>query len=200
MAKKLHVIYIPGLGDENPGRQRMAVRTWRWWGVEAELIQMIWSDATPWEDKFERLLARIDALHAEGKSVGIVAASAGASAAINAYAVRKDAIVGVVLLAGKVNRPEAVGANYRQKFPSFIESLDACQPALASLSASERGNILSRYAVYDEIVDEADSIIPDAVNQKRYIPGHVPLIATQIIFGAPSFLRFLKSRGKIGNY
>lgn len=180
------------MGDESPNRQRMVIKTWRWWGVESELFQMVWSDNRSWQDKFKKLLHRIDELHAAGKIIGLVGASAGASAAINAYAARKDKLVGVVLLAGKVNRPDAVGDKYRRNFPSFIESLDACQPALRSLNDQDRERVLSRYAYYDGIVSKVDSEIPGARNQMRPIIGHVPLIATQIFFGAPSFLRFLK--------
>ncbi|HSX45670.1 MAG TPA: hypothetical protein VLG27_01535, partial [Candidatus Saccharimonadia bacterium] len=109
MAKRLHVIYIPGLGDEvEPKGQLRAVARWPRYGVEAEVLRMRWGDRKPWEPKFKAVLKRIDEVLAEGKDVGLVGASAGASVAINAFAARKKRIVGVVLIAGKVNRPNAI--------------------------------------------------------------------------------------------
>lgn len=200
MTRKLYVIYIPGLGDDNPSGQRLAVRTWRLWRVHAELFQMKWSDRIAWEAKYRKLIERIDELHTAGHQVALVGASAGASAAINVFAARKHTVAGIVVIAGKINRPEAVSRAYRQNNPSFIESLLECQASLGTLNSQDRAKILSRYAIYDEIVSSVDSIVPGAVNRVRYIPGHVPMIATQIFFGAPSFLRFLKKQAKVGQY
>lgn len=191
MKQKLYLIYITGLGDSDPKGQRKAVSLWHWWGVKAEMFQVKWADKEPWEPKLERLLARIDEL-AKDNAVGLVAASAGASAAINAYAARKRKLIGMVLIAGKVNRPDAIGQNYRQKNPAFITSAQDSVKALASLTDTDRSRILSRYALADELVTKADSRIPGARN--RLVPsiGHFLTIATQITVGAPSFIYFLK--------
>src|SRR5947209_4364524 len=95
----LYIIYIPGLGDKKSVGQQKAISTWRIWGVKAELCKMNWSDDEPWNSKFKRLLARIDDLTAQHKQVALAGASAGASAVINAYAARKDTVVGCVLIA-----------------------------------------------------------------------------------------------------
>lgn len=192
MKKPLHLIYITGLGDARVGGQQRAVATWHWYGAEAELFQMNWGDKQAWQPKFERLLARIDALLAADKAVALVAVSAGASAAINAFAARKNLLVGVVCISGKVNRPQAIGSRYRRNSPAFVTSAQDCQQALASLEAPDRRRILSRFAIFDGIVTVADSRIPGARN--RFVPtiGHLPTIAVQITIGAPSFIRFLK--------
>jgi hypothetical protein len=64
------------------------------------------------------------------------------------------------------------------------------------LTGEDRKRILSRYGAYDEIVSKTDSHIPGARNQ--IVPGirHALIIANQLIFGAPSFLRFLKATAK----
>jgi len=196
MKNNLHVIYVPGLGDDNPKGQARAVSTWRWWGVEAELFQMKWSDQEPWQPKFNRLLARIDELLAQNMQVGLVGASAGGSAVINAYAARKNDIAGVVCIAGKINRPELIGDSYRKKNPAFVTSVEDCISALKGLNRYDRAKILSRYAYKDEIIGKPDSMIIGAKNQTIPIVGHVPIIATQIFFGAPSFLKFLKRQAK----
>ncbi len=192
MKKPLHLIYIPGLGDTRVSGQMKAISTWRWYGVTAELVQMNWANNEPWQQKFDRLLARIDAARASGHDVGLVAASAGATAAINSYAARKADISGVVLIAGKVNRPAAIGQTYHRRNPAFITSAQDCQQALASLGEADRRRILSRFGVIDEVVARADSFIPGACNRTVPSVGHFVTIATQLVFGAPSFIRFLK--------
>lgn len=190
---KLHLIYIPGLGDDNVALQRAAVTTWRLWGVSEELFQMKWSDDTEWEVKFKRLLKRIDTLTSEGHTVALVGASAGASAVINAFAARRDNILGCVLLAGKVNHPEAIGNHYRTHYPSFVSSAYQCPASLEQLDAPYRQRILSRYASRDATVARRDSVITGAHNQQLISRGHVLTIGTQIVFGAPGFIRFLSA-------
>jgi hypothetical protein len=191
----IHVIYIPGLGDRDNkvGLQRKLISSWQLWGVEPELFQMRWDDTEPWQPKFKRLIARIDELSKEGKQIALVGASAGASAVINAFAARKSNILGCVLIAGKVNRPEVIGKRYRKKNLAFITSAYDCPEALKSLSNKDRKRILSRYALADELVYKPDSHIPGSHNQIVPSVGHAFTILTQLIFGAPSFIKFLKS-------
>ncbi|MDB5170869.1 MAG: hypothetical protein JWO35_563 [Candidatus Saccharibacteria bacterium] len=192
MQKPLHLIYITGLGDHNVDNQRRAVDTWRWYGVESEVFQVLWADREPWQPKFDRLLARIDDLNAQGKDVGLVGVSAGATAVINAYAARKGVLVGVVLIAGKVNRPAAIGGRFRSDNPAFITSALNCQDALVTLTAEDRRRILSRFGIIDEVVPFKDSIITGARNRVSLTIGHTPTIGLQISFGAWSFIHFLK--------
>ncbi len=193
MKKPLHLIYITGLGDQRVKGQQRAVATWRLWGVESELFQVYWGDNEPWEPKFKRLLARIDKLVVEDKQVGLVAVSAGATAAINAYAARKDVLAGVVCIAGKINRPEAIGQRYRRDNPAFLTSAQDCQQALDTLGSADRQHILSRYALADEMVSKSDSRLPGARNRYVLSVGHFTTIAIQITLGAPGFIRFLRS-------
>ena len=195
MDKPLHIIYIPGLGDDQVGSQLTAVKTWQWWKVEAELYQMHWADNEPWDDKFKRLINRIDEL-SRSKTIALVGASAGATAVINAYAARKDIIIGCVLIAGKVNHPEAIGPRYRHRNPSFITSAYSCERSLATLNQRDRQSILSRYGMFDEIVPLSSSKIPGAHNKIMPSFSHVITIATQITLGAPSFMHFLKQQAK----
>jgi pimeloyl-ACP methyl ester carboxylesterase len=196
MKRKLHLIYVTGLGDSNPRGQRLAVKTWRWWGVKSEMFQMNWADGQTWQSKYDRLLKRIEQLSAEGKAIGLVGASAGAGVVINAFADRKDKIVGCVLIAGKVNRPGSIGESYKRRNPAFVDSSAAAPASLNSLNSNDRARILSRYAIADEMVQKSDSFIDGAHNRRVPTMGHFFTIATQITFGAPSFIRFLKRQAK----
>ena len=196
MARTLHIIYVPGLGDHRVGGQQRVINTWLWWGVKPELFQMNWGDKEPWQPKFERLLARIDELAANGSPVGLVGASAGASAIVNAYAARKDQIVGIVSISGKINRPNVIANHYARQNPALVTSAHDCEQALKTLKPDDRRHILSRYAIFDPIAPAIDSRVPGARNRRSPTIGHTPTIALQIVFGAPSFLRFLKWQAK----
>lgn len=172
--------------------QSWAVRQWRRLGVESELIPMDWGSDEVWQDKLDRVLLRIDTLHAQGKQVGLVCSSAGALAAVNAYAARQKEIVGVVAIAGKINRPEAIGDGYAATNPALLPAAYACELALARLKTSARRRIQSRYALLDETVSHADSHVPGARNRRVLAAGHVFTIASQLVWGAPSFIRFLR--------
>lgn len=191
MSKHLHLLYVTGLGDSNVTNRQKAINTWKLWGVTSEIVQMNWRTGD-WETKYQKLLKQIDNAVAKGCKVALVGESAGAGAAINAYAARKDVVTGVVLLAGKVNRPQAIGGSYRKSNSAFVDSAQAAVPSLKSLNNDDRKRILSRFAVADPIVTASDSRIPGAKNQVVPTAGHIFTIATQIIFGAPSFIRFLK--------
>lgn len=194
--KKLHIIYVTGLGDRNPRGQRRAVSLWRIYGVEPEFCQMNWGDKGPWQPKFDRLLKMVDDAYDEGKPVGIVGVSAGASAAINAFAARKDKIAGVVLIAGKVNRPETVGESYKRNNKAFVTSVNQSPESLSELDDADRVRILSLYALKDERVAKADSFIPNAHNVWVPSIGHFFTIALQITLGASGFIYFLRKVSK----
>lgn len=157
---------------------------------------MNWADKEPWQPKFDRLLARIDELVSDGYNVGLVGASAGGSAVINAFAASKQVVVGAVCIAGKLNYPETIGQTYRKENPAFVKSAEQCKAALTVLNNLDRKRVMSRYALFDETVQRRDSFIPGAHNRTVLMIGHVLTIATQLVFAAPSFIHFLKQQTK----
>ncbi len=191
MTKKLHIIYIPGLGRGDYTGQRRAVKAWQRYGVTTELFPANWSDSEPWEDKLKHLLALIDEAAADS-SVALVGVSAGASAVINAFAARRKVIIGCVLIAGKVNNPQTISPHHNQDNPAFVTSVHECAEALKTLSSTDRQRILSRYGFRDMRVLTSDSRVEGAHNRRVLAFGHFWTIASQLIFGAPSFIRFLK--------
>ncbi|HSW85704.1 MAG TPA: hypothetical protein VLF79_03810 [Candidatus Saccharimonadales bacterium] len=189
---KLYLIYIPGLGDQKVQGQQRAVRTWQWWGVSSELFVINWTDQETWQSKLNRLTVRVDSLKVEGWQVALVGASAGATAAINAFAMRQKSITGVVCIAGKVNRPDTVHPARFRTNPAFEKAIKDCPAALKKLDSSARQRILSRYGLFDEVVAIVDSRIPGARNRITPTFEHGFTIAEQITIGAPGFIRFLK--------
>jgi hypothetical protein len=128
--------------------------------------------------------------------VALVGDSAGASVIINAYAARQKEIIAVVAICGKINRHEMIGQRYRSAHPAFVPSVSSTVSALENLDDEKRRHILSRYALFDELVRPADSIILGARNRRVLSVGHFLTIATQLIFGAPSFIKFIKSQAR----
>jgi pimeloyl-ACP methyl ester carboxylesterase len=189
------VIYVPGIGDTKTTFQEIAAKTWRLWGVRPHTFPMRWADKEAFGPKFDRLLAYIDNLLAKGHDVSLVGASAGASVVLNAFAARPD-IHGVVLIAGKVNRAEAIGGWYERNAPAFVESAHQAQHSLASLTEAQRARINSRYGLIDVVVPKKDSVIHGAKNRKVLSIGHVLTITHQLTFGAPLHIRFLKRLAK----
>lgn len=185
------VIYVPGIGDTKTTFQELAVKTWRLYGVVPHTFAMRWADGEAFESKFTRFLTYIDGLLAKGHQVSLVGASAGASVVLNAFAARPD-IHGVVTIAGKINRPEAIGAWYHRNAPAFVQSARQAQDSLATLTLEQRSRINSRYGLIDVIVPQKDSIVKGAKNRKVLSIGHAPTIAHQLTIGAPLHIRFLK--------
>ena len=194
MKNKLHVIYVPGIGDNNPQLQAKAISTWKLYGVEPELFQMNWADKRPWQVKFDQLLGRIDELSGQGHNVALVGASAGGGAVVNAYAARKDKVVGVVTISGKIHRPDKIGSRYRKNNSSFVESAYAVPDSLEKLSPQDREHILCRFGLFDEIVPVNESRIDGAKNLYAPTLFHGPSIAFQLLFGAVSLMGFLKKQ------
>lgn len=194
-----YVLYIPGLGDDKINGQRIAIYLWRLWGIKGEIFHSHWSSNETWEMKLERLLNKVDSLIAKHDTLTIIGVSAGASAAITIYSLRKSQIIGCVLIAGKINHSDTIGKDYRQNNPAFVQSVQACEKALLSLNSSDRKRIMSRYALFDNLIPREDSYIAGAHNQTVHSVGHLVTIATQITIGAPIFLRFLKTLTKKTN-
>jgi dienelactone hydrolase len=195
---KLHIIFVPGLGDARVTGQQRAVATWRLWGVHPELVQMNWADDEPWSEKLSRLINAIDSARGEGYDVALVGASAGGAAVMNAYAVRKEKICAVILISGKVLHPETIGKRVRKENPAFVTAAEECQIALATLKEKDLSRVQSRFALSDHIVPERDSRLLGAENQRVLSGGHAFTITTQLLFGAPGFIRFIKRQARNG--
>jgi pimeloyl-ACP methyl ester carboxylesterase len=187
------VIYVPGLGDKRTRGQRFLISTWRLWRVQPHLVQMNWAEDKDFEPKLQKLLGKIDELIAQDHKVSLVGASAGAGAVINALAARKDKVSGVVCICGKVNNPEGIGDNYRRYSPAFVDSAYRVQSSLDQLDfETDRSRIQSRYAFFDPVIPTKDSQVVGGQNKTVLSIGHSVTIVTQLLFGAPFFLHFLK--------
>lgn len=194
MSRKHAVVYIPGLGDSRVRGQRIAVKAWSGRGVEPHLFQMNWMDGESFEPKMRRLLRFIDALVADGKIVSLVAASAGASAALNVYAARQDTINGVVSICGKLSSRgiNSVHPSLYRRNPAFHESMQQLAASSDQLDQAARQRILSMHPIFDESVPVSETKLTGTISRCMPVTGHFFGIAYGLTIGSFKALHFLK--------
>jgi hypothetical protein len=177
------VLYIPGIGDSLTTARRLLTLCWYAYGVKPVVHEMNWSDKQPFDIKLKSLLARIDGLVASGHVVSLVGESAGASAAIDAYALRQDVIHRVACICGKLKNPQTIRPQVFQANPAFAESMAALPGSLSGLSRGRLRRIRSIRPLNDASVPVADTIIPGAESFTIPVNGHGP----GIVFGDTVF-------------
>lgn len=192
MGKRHQVIYVPGLGDHHSRLQQMAINNWRVFGLYPEAHPLHWADGEPFAPKLERLLSKIDELTKHG-DVSLVGTSAGASAVLNAYALRKDAINKVITVCGKIQHPETIEEWRFKKNPAFRGSIAMLSESLAKLTAGDLGRILCLRPVWDGIVPPNDAVLEGAFKKRIPTIGHAFSIGTTILLGGPAIAHFIKS-------
>lgn len=192
---KHHIIYIPGLGDRYSYGQNIAINWWRWFGLTPHYFALGWTNQEGFDAKLARLISEIDALKQHGDYVSLVGVSAGASAALNAYA-RHPGVTGVVYISGKINSPELVDPQIFARNPDFNESLGWLKESLAQLSPVKVGRILNIHPVRDQTVSINDTKIIGTA--ESVVPGwnHASGIFFGIISGAPIMAKFLHALEK----
>lgn len=188
-----YVIYIPGLGDHNTKGQEFLLKSWRLWGVQPVLVPMRWADKQAFAPKLEQLLAKIDELsNSNTNNVSLVAASAGASAAIAAFAARQGAIHKVALLCGEVKVGVRIKQSYQTENPAFVESLQVLGSNLERIGSQQRERIRSYHPIFDETVPVGDTKIAGVASKRMFVVGHPFGIAYGLSIQAPWIMRWFK--------
>lgn len=192
MSHPHHVIYLPGLGDPRRSEQNLLPKIWKPYGVTVIYHPLHWRDNRPFEIKLKNIVELIDDLTKGRNIVSLVGVSAGASAAINAYARRKDDVNAVVCICGKINNPETVSKQTFDRNPSFKESLALLPDSLKKLDETDRKKVLSLHPIHDGTVPIGDTIIEGASNKKLLSVGHAASIFYADTLGSYRITRFIK--------
>lgn len=187
-----HVIYIPGLGDKKAYGQKIIIQLWRFYGLTPHYLPLGWTKKETFNRKLEKILTKIEALQNNNVAISLVGVSAGASAAINAYA-KNNTIHKVVCISGKINNPSSIGEKTFEKNPDFKESVTRVGQSLIVLR--NKGlikNIMSTHPIKDSTVPVADTIISGAL--EKIFPGrsHLSGIFYAITIGGPIISNFIK--------
>lgn len=177
------VLYLPGLGDTSLRARRLLVAGWYIYGVQPIVHPMNWSDKRPFEVKFQELLEHIDQLVSAGHTVSLVGESAGASAALNAYAARPQAIHRVACICGKLRNAQSVSSRVYRYNPAFAESMRRLPESLAGLDTIRLRRVRSVHPLHDATVPVSDTVVPGAESKTIVSVGH----PTSIVLGDTLF-------------
>lgn len=193
MARKKHyVIYVPGIRDDQLYVQSLLIQCWRLQGVRPVMCAMPWFGKEPFDPKLARLVAAIDTYKRHGHEVSLVGTSAGASAVLQAYAQRKDAIQSMALICGKINRPDTVSRRLYARNPAFETSMERLQNVLRQLCKSDKRKIHSFYSPADTTVPHADTVIEGVEEYRLPALRHMWAILYTLSFGSRKLIRTLK--------
>ena len=197
MPKTHHVIYLPGLGDPRQREQNIIIKIWKVFQINVHYHPLYWTDSKSFEIKLKEIAALIDNLKNSGYTVSLVGVSAGASAALNTFAMRRDAVNAVVCICGKINSPETISDKTYQKNPSFKESIASLSDSLGKLDHLDRKKVLSLRPLYDGVVPISDTYIEGATNTRIPSIGHAISIAYADTIGSYQIAKFIKTANKL---
>ncbi len=195
----IKVIYLPGLGDHRRWFQDKLIKLWRLFGLNAEYQSVGWADDEPFEDKLKRIVDKIDELASDGHKVALVGVSAGASAAHNAYSLRRDKISAVVFICGKVKGTDNINPNYFKQNPAFRDSIFASDRALQTATEADKSKMLYLYCVRDKTVGPQYNRIKGIGDRKIFGLGHISGIFITLILHGRMIAKFIKNRSKISD-
>jgi pimeloyl-ACP methyl ester carboxylesterase len=193
MNKKIAAIYIPGLGDSRARGQDKLPLLLKIFKVKGFYFPFGWDHRTAsFEAKLNELSRLIGSLTKDGYSVSLIVASAGASAALNAFAKNKDQIKSLSLICGKVNNLGAIHAIYYSKNPKFKESVEMLPLSLKKLDSKDRARILSIRPMIDPVVSPKDTLVKGAKNFRSFSIGHSSSIAYHLTIGLLRIVQWIK--------
>ncbi len=179
-----HLIIIPGLGDRG-GLYKLCVPLWSLLGYKVHIVVFGWENTgQDFAVALERLTQYVDNLGTD--KCYVIGASAGGTAAINVLASRPDVIAGVVTVCTPYEAVPELG-NER-----LHASVAAATVALDRMNTRQRKQILSIYALQDNVVPIAKSK-PDGIKQKALFSfGHAVTIALSLSLYSATIRRFLR--------
>lgn len=194
MRKRLHGIYVPGLGDDRLRGQDKLSRLWvPKHGIELECHAVGWAKGQHFAPKLNALLAAIDDTYEHYGRVPLVASSAGASAVLNAFARRQDKVSSVSVLCAKIHNAQTISEEYQRANPAFMESLAMLPASLAALDTEALDRVQSIRPWQDSTVPPEDMIIEGAHMQRQHSVHHAGSIAIGLSLASGRIARFIRS-------
>ena len=176
MDRERHVVIVPGLSD-NPAGLRWLTRNWvERYGLIPHIVRFGWyGHVDDFAPRLDRLGEYIDGLLADGKHVSLLGTSAGASAVLNAFFSRRDAIQGVVSVCGRLRAGEGVypSLDHSRNRRLFKPSVLRCEEGIGGLTSADKGHILTVSPLFDEFVPVATMTIAGATNRRIVAIEHM---------------------------
>lgn len=196
MAENIHVVIIPGLGNEIQ-KHVWATDRWRKFGIIPHVFDAKWkTEEKGLKKKLNEALSLVDSLIKTGKKVSIIGNSAGSSLAINILGERRGKIHRVVVNCGRVRTGDWPWFTFDQataSSPSFKESVLRSERIISELSVAERTKILTLRPLFDEVVPSFTVPIKGATNEIVPSVEHVLTIALTMTLFSGRIIKFLRS-------
>jgi len=192
-----HVIIIPGLGD-NAKLTQLAVDHWRTKGFNPIVHAVRWHDAEKdFYQKLKRITNLIDSLYSSENRISLVGCSAGGSAVINAYSIRKDKIHKVVNVCGRIHIGKLNGFrgynNKTSSSPPFAQSVKLSEQNLSTFTQNDLAKIMTVSAMFgDQLVPRNTSYLEGAYNYIIPTGEHVFSITMALTIFSEKILNFIK--------
>lgn len=191
------VILIPGLGDDT-GKLQLVTKHWQQqYNIETIPYLVPWmGNDQSFEQKLERLIEKIDALHENGYKISLLGTSAGGSCVINAYCKRRDKIAKVINVCGRLKKGENVFPTLdvaARNSLSFKQSVLLCEENLKTLTVQDKTKILTIRSMYDEIVPVSLIPIAGANNIRIFSIEHLLSISLTMTLYSKNIVDFIVS-------
>jgi hypothetical protein len=190
-------IIIPGLGDETYFIKLITYH-WRGSGIFPYVYSVGWQNNKDFRPKLMQLIACIDRFIAQGEKVSLIGTSAGASAALNAFALRKKSIHKMINICGRLRVGPRTGfRSFQSKTAgssSFAQSVQLAQKNEKKLDLDDRKKIMTiRPWLCDELVPSETVPINHARNIILPIPEHVLCIGAALTVFSNKLIAFLNT-------
>lgn len=194
MTEQVHVIIIPGLGNEIQKHIWVSDR-WRKSGIIPHVLDARWKvEENGFNKKLNDALKLVDSLLKTGKKVSVLGNSAGSSLSINMLGERRGKIHRVVINCGRVRTGDWPWFTFDQataSSPSFKESVLMSERVISELSVTERKKILTLRPLFDEIVPPFTVPIEGATNEVTPSVEHVVTIALNMTLLSGRIINFI---------
>jgi len=184
------VILIPGLGKNHNERIFLWLRPlWRLYGIKLHVCEINWEDDEKFAPKYQKLKNLAQQCN---NLIGIVGASAGASAMVNLLAGETKLVKRGVSVCG-LFEPSYLNREIMQhRSPAFLESLDMAAGELRG-NLDLAAKILTIRPRADRVVDPKVATVMGAHDLRVASRGHAISIAYVLTFKVRVIRRFFIS-------
>jgi pimeloyl-ACP methyl ester carboxylesterase len=180
-----HVIYVPGLADKGIRKhgQTWLIKLWKKrHGIGVNYYDLDWANQnSSFAQKLAGLLQQIDTFTAQGKTVSLVASSAGATMAIHAFAKRTNVLHKVVVVCGALGPASAIAPHLQRTYPAFQQASEQLPAALADIPTKDKNRIMSVIPLSDLMVKLQYMYIPNTRRLTQHTHGHLWTIVASLL-------------------
>ncbi len=200
--KEHHIIYVPGLKDHTFIKKallRLLPLFFRPQDFTIHIIAPNWENGEKFAPKLKLITDEIDQLVKQGHMVSLIGQSAGGSAVLNAFCLRRKVITGVINNTGRLKTGVKVKPSLKwaaRNSVAFKESVLLFEKNESSLTKLDRKKILTLKPIWDEIVPKPTVSLIGATNLTLPVFEHgLGGVLIETLF-SPLIVKFLRSLEK----